>query len=250
MHDREDPNAPFENVRALDVLAIAAHPDDVEQTCGGTLLRAAESGYRTGVLDLTAGDMGSRGTPELRIEESMTAARHLLVAWRHNLRWPDARLENTITARMTLAGVIRRLRPTVVILPYWSGRHPDHYRASEIGYEACFLSGLRRLEEETPPHRPFKIIYSSLYANVPPSFVVDISRQFEARMTALLSYASQYGASDIASDLFPSHGEVRERLAAVARFYGNLIGVKYGEPFVVKEAMQVDDIVNLPVRSI
>ncbi len=247
MHDA---NEPLETLRPLDVLALAAHPDDVEQTCGGTLLAMAELGYRTGVLDLTAGDMGSRGIPDLRIQESEIAARHLLLAWRQNLRWPDARLENTITARMTLAGVIRRIRPRVVILPYWKGRHPDHYRASEIGYEACFLAGLRRLEEDTPPHRPFKILYSSLYANVRPSFVVDISRQFDRRMLALLSYASQYSESATASDLFPSHDEIRERLAAVARFYGNLIGVKYGEPFVVKECIQVDDIVSMPVRSI
>lgn len=245
-----DPNEPFENLRPLDVLAIAAHPDDVEQTCGGTLIRMAETGYRNGVLDLTAGDMGSRGTPDLRVKESKDAAIHLLLNWRENLRWPDARLENTITARMTLAGVIRRIRPRVVILPYWTGRHPDHYNASVIGYEASFLAGLKRLEEDTPPHRPFKILYSSLYANVSPSFVVDISRQFERRMAALFSYRSQYGDSEEASDLFPSHKEVEERLAAVARFYGNLIGVKYGEPFVVKEAMQVDDIVAMPVRSI
>ena len=169
-----DPNEPFENLRPLDVLAIAAHPDDVEQTCGGTLIASAELGYRTGVLDLTAGDMGTRGAPDIRIRESQSAALHLLLAWRQNLRWPDARLENTISARMTLAGVIRRIQPRVVILPYWEGRHPDHYRASEIGYEACFLAGLRRLEEDTAPHRPFKILYSSLYANVTPSFVVDI----------------------------------------------------------------------------
>jgi N-acetylglucosamine malate deacetylase 1 len=247
MHDA---NEPFENLRALDVLAIAAHPDDVEQTCGGTLVSMGELGYRTGVLDLTAGDMGSRGTPDLRIQESQTAAQHLLLAWRQNLRWPDARLENTITARMTLAGVIRRIRPRVVILPYWAGRHPDHYRTCEVGYDACFLAGLRRLEEETAPHRPFKILYSSLYANVTPSFVVDISRQFDRRMAALLTYTSQYGNSETASDLFPSHQEIRERVAAIARFYGNLIGVKYGEPFVVKESMQIDDIVNMPVRSI
>ena len=244
-----DPNEPFENLRPLDVLAIAAHPDDVEQTCGGTLIRMAEQGYRGGVLDLTAGDMGSRGTPEIRIAESQAAARHLLLAWRQNLRWPDARLENNIAARMTLAGVIRRIRPRVVILPYWTGRHPDHYRAAEIGYEACFLAGLRRLEEDVPPHRPFKVLYSSLYANVTPSFVVDISRQFERRMAALLSYSSQYGDTEQVSDLFPSHKEVEERLAAVARFYGNLISVKYGEPFVVKEAIQIDDIVSMPVRS-
>ena len=245
-----DPNEPFDNLDPLDMLAIAAHPDDVEQTCGGTLLRTAETGHRTGILDLTAGDMGSRGTPALRIEESKAAAEHLLVAWRQNLRWPDARLENTVSARMTLAGVIRRLRPRVVILPYWTGRHPDHYRASELGYEACFLAGLRRLEEDVPPHRPFKILYSSLYANVTPSFVVDISRQFDRRMAALLSYESQYGDGEGAAELFPSHAEVSERLAAVSRFYGNLIGVKYGEPFVVKESMRVDDVMNMPVRSI
>ena len=208
-----DPNEPFENLRPLDVLAIAAHPDDVEQTCGGTLIKMAERGYRTGVLDLTAGDMGSRGTPDLRIVESKKAAECMLLSWRENLRWPDARLENHVSARMTLAGVIRRLRPRVVILPYWTGRHPDHYRASELGYEACFLSGLKKLEEETPPHRPSKILYSSSYANVTPSFVVDITRQFDRRMAALFSYASQYGDSETASGLFPSHREVEERLA-------------------------------------
>lgn len=246
----EDPNQPFEDLRPLDLLAIAAHPDDVEQTCGGTMIGAGESGYRTGVLDLTAGDMGSRGNAELRMREAQRAAEHLGLSWRQNLRWPDARLENTITARMTLAGVIRRLRPRTVILPYWTGRHPDHYRAAEIGYEACFLAGLKRLEEDTPAHRPFKVIYSSLYANVTPSFVVDISRHFERRMAALFSYESQYGDSDQAGDLFPSHAEVKERLAAVARFYGNLIGTRYGEPFVVKEAIRVDDVMQMPVRSI
>ncbi len=244
-----DPNEPFENLRPLDVLAIAAHPDDVEQTCGGTLIRMAEQGYRNGVLDLTAGDMGTRGTPELRIQESQTAGEQMLLSWRQNLRWPDARLENHIGSRMTLAGVIRRIRPRVVILPYWSGRHPDHYRACEIAYEACFLAGLKRLEEDVPPHRPFKILYSSLYANVTPSFVVDISRQFDRRMAALFSYVSQYGDAGEGAGLFPSHAEVEERLAAIARFYGNLIGVKYGEPFVVKEAMEIADIVAMPVRS-
>jgi N-acetylglucosamine malate deacetylase 1 len=246
-----DPNEPFENLDPLDVLAIAAHPDDVEQTCGGTLLRMKEEyGYRSGVLDLTAGDMGTRGTPELRIEESQEAAKHMQLSWRQNLRWPDARLENHVGARMTLAGVIRRLRPRTVILPYWTGRHPDHYRASEIGYEACFLAGLKRLEEDTPPHRPFKVLYSSIYANVTPSFVVDISRQFDRRMGALFSYVSQYGDALEGSDLFPSHREVEERLSAVARFYGNLIGVKYGEPFIVKEMLEVGDVVSMPVRSI
>jgi bacillithiol biosynthesis deacetylase BshB1 len=235
---------------SLDVLALAAHPDDIEQTCGGTLIRMAEMGYRTGALDLTAGDMGTRGTPDQRIAEAEVAGRHMRLEYRDNLHFPDARLENTIGARMTLAVKIRELRPRVVILPYWQGRHPDHYRASELGYEACFLAGLKKLDEYSGPHRPHKIIYASLYANVTPSFVVDISAQFEARMAALLSYQSQYGAQSEGSDLFPQEQEIRERLGSIARFYGNLIGAKYGEPFVVKETMQVDDIVNMGVRSI
>ncbi len=234
----------------LDVLAMAAHPDDVEQTCGGTLIRMAEMGYRTGVLDFTAGDMGTRGTPEQRVAESETAAKHLMLQWRGNQYMPDARLENTITARMTLALRIRELKPRVVILPYWQARHPDHYRCGEIGYEACFLAGLKKLDEYSEPHRPSKILYSSLYADVKPSFIVDISGQFERRMAALLSYTSQYGETGEGGTLFPNEEEIRDRLGAIARFYGNQIGVKYGEPFVVKEAMRIDDIVAMPVRSI
>jgi N-acetylglucosamine malate deacetylase 1 len=235
---------------SLDVLAIAAHPDDVEHTCGGTLIRMAESGYRTGVLDLTAGDMGTRGTPDERLAEAEAAARHMSLAWRGNLRFPDARLENNIGARMTLAVKIRELRPRVAILPYWEARHPDHYRACELGYEACFLAGLKKLDEYSEPHRPFKIVYSTLYANVKPSFVVDISAQFERRMAALLSYKSQFAPQEEGKSLFPTEQEIRDRLSAIARFYGNLIGVKYGEPFAVKETMQVDDLVSMPVRSI
>jgi bacillithiol biosynthesis deacetylase BshB1 len=233
----------------LDVLAIAAHPDDVEQTCGGTMLKMAEMGYRTGVLDLTAGDMGTRGTPEERIAESAEAARILRLKHRDNLRFPDARLENALAARMTLAVHIRNLKPRVVILPYWEARHPDHYRAAEIGYEACFLAGLKKLDEYSGAHRPFKVLYASLYANVSPTFVVDISAQFERRMESLLAYRSQYRTSVEGSALFPAETEIRERLGAIARFYGNLIGVRYGEPFVVKETMRVDDIAALGVRS-
>jgi N-acetylglucosamine malate deacetylase 1 len=234
----------------LDLLAIAAHPDDVEQTCGGTLLRMAEAGYRTGIIDLTAGDMGTRGSPEIRVSESSDAAKILKVSHRENLHFPDARLENSMAGRMTLAQRIRELRPRTVILPYWEGRHPDHYRTTELGYEACFLAGLRKIDPYTEPHRPYKIVYSSLYANVTPSFVVDITPQFERRMQSLLAYRSQYGEVTEGGALFPDEPEIRDRLAATARFYGNLIGVKYGEPFVVKETMRVDDVVGLQVRSL
>jgi N-acetylglucosamine malate deacetylase 1 len=236
-------------VRALDLLAIAAHPDDVEQTCGGTMLLMAEKGYRTGIIDLTAGDMGTRGSPKLRVAESEEAASILLASHRENLHMPDARLENSLAGRITIAAKIRELRPRVVILPYWEGRHPDHYRTGEMAYEGCFLAGLAKLDPYTEPHRPYKVLYSSLYAPVTPSFVVDISAQFERRMASLMAYRSQYGDGGEGSGLFPSETEVRERLASMARYYGNLIGCKYGEPFVVKETMRVDDVIAMGVRS-
>jgi bacillithiol biosynthesis deacetylase BshB1 len=240
----------------LDLLAIAAHPDDVEQTCGGALLRMAEAGYRTGIIDLTAGDMGTRGSPETRLAEASAAAAVLGVSHRENLYFPDARLENSMAGRMTLAQRLRELRPRTVILPFWEGRHPDHYRAAEMGYEACFLAGLKKIDQYTEPHRPYKIIYASLYANVTPSFVMDITRQFERRMESLLCYRSQYGTASASghivegATIFPDQAEIRDRLAAIARFYGNLIGVRYGEPFVVKETMRIDDVVAMSNRSL
>ena len=245
-----NPDFDLEDPPQIDALAIAAHPDDVEQTCGGTLIRLAEQGYRTGVLDLTAGDMGTRGTPEQRLEESEAAGHHMLIKWRGNLRLPDARLENTISARMTLATELRRLKPRLVILPYWEARHPDHAKASQLGYEAIFLAGLKKLDQYTDAHRPRKILYASQYANVTPSIVVDITAQFDRRMEALLAYKSQYGQQEGGSDLFPGEKEIRERLETVARFYGNLIGVKYGEAYVVKEPVAVEDVMQLGPRSI
>src|SRR5580693_9829500 len=155
----------------LDLLAIAAHPDDVELTCGGTLLKAAEQGYKTGILDLTAGEMGTRGTPETRLKEAAKAARILRVAHRENLRLPDAYLEVTKETKLAVAQRIRALKPHTVILPYWEGRHPDHYTAARLGYEGCFLAGLKRLDLEGEAHRPFKVLYATAYdRTVRPSF--------------------------------------------------------------------------------
>jgi bacillithiol biosynthesis deacetylase BshB1 len=233
----------------VDLLAIAAHPDDVEQTCGGTLLRSAEAGYRTGVIDLTAGEMGSRGNPELRLDEAQTAGAVLKLTHRSNMHFPDTRLINCVEFREKLALEIRKLRPRTVIIPWNEARHPDHFHAGAIAFDASFLAGLRKLDPATEPHRPYKVIYSSIYANITPTFVVDISSHFERRMESLFCYCSQYGAQDGASDLFPDAREIGERLAGIARFYGNLIGAKYGEPFIVKETMRVDDVVAMPVRT-
>lgn len=234
----------------VDVLAIAAHRDDVEQTCGGTLIRMAEKGYRTGVLDLTAGEMGTRGDADTRAREAADAAREMLLARRDNLGLPDARLENTLEARLAVAAKIRDFRPRTVILPYWEGRHPDHYRTAQIGYEACFLAGLQKLDLPGDPHRPAKILYAALYANVRPTFVVDITAQFDRRQRALFSYRSQFDDQPSGADLFPAQKEMDERLRAVARYYGMLIGTEYGEPYVIKEMMRVEDVVAMGVRSL
>ena len=233
----------------VDILAIAAHPDDVEQTCGGTLIAMAEKGYRTGVLDLTAGEMGTRGSSAQRLEEAARAAEILLLTRRENARLPDARLENTMEARLRVADWIRDFRPRIVILPYWEGRHPDHYRASEIGAEACFFAGLKKLDLAGEPHRPSKVLYASIYADVRPSFVVDISAQWGRREESLFCYRSQYGAQGEGDNLFPAQRAVLERLTVAPRFYGLMIDAAYGEPFVVKEMMRVDDIAAMGVRS-
>ena len=237
----------------LDILAIAAHRDDVEQTCGGTLLKMAERGYRTGILDLTQGEMGTRGTVEDRAREAAEAARILRVCWREALDIPDGRVENTWENRLKVTRVIREQRPRVLILPYWKARHPDHYTASVLSYEACFLAGLTRLEvgaASLPPFRPFKIIYATLYYDVRPTFVVDITDQFESRFQALMAYKSQYSDQEAGKGLFPAQQEIRARIESMARFYGALAGVTYAEPFIQKEVGLVDDLLQLPVKSI
>jgi LmbE family N-acetylglucosaminyl deacetylase len=273
---------------SLDILAIAAHRDDVEQTCGGTLLKAARRGQRTGILDLTQGEMGTRGTAEDRAREADDAAKILGVGWRRALDLPDGRVENTWENRLKVASVIRETRPRVIILPYWKGRHPDHYTASVLGYEACFLAGLAKLDPAKPlasqasgsgtvdavttssqlragrpqdsrqdagatslaPHRPFKIIYATLYYDIRPSFVVDISEQFEGKFASILAYKSQFSDQEAGKDLFPAHDEIHARVEAMARFYGMLGGVTYAEPFLQKEVGLVDDLLSIPVKSI
>src|SRR5207249_11884653 len=234
----------------LDILAIAAHRDDVEQTCGGTLLKMAQKGQRTGILDLTRGEMGTRGSAADREREANAAGRLMQVRWREALDIPDGRVENNWANRLKIAQVIRRARPRVVILPYWKGRHPDHYTCSTVGYEACFLAGLHKLDLEGKPHRPFKIVYATLYYDIRPTFVVDITEQFEGRMQSLLAYKSQFTDQDAGRADFPPQAEIRERVASMASYYGMLVGVRYAEPFVQKEVGLVEDLITIPVKSI
>jgi bacillithiol biosynthesis deacetylase BshB1 len=241
----------------LDVLAIAAHPDDAELTCGGTLLKMAHLGYKTGILDLTAGEMGTRGTPETRANEAAKAAKILRASWRCTLGVPDSDVQPSRQHKLRLASVIRELRPKTVILPYWQARHPDHYHASTLGYEGCFLAGLKQLPLEGEPHRPFKILYSTAFADVRPTFVVDITAHYEQRRRAILAFASQFhpqkgesAARFKKTNVFLAIDRLEGQMNLLARQFGEMIGVKYGEPFLVKELMQVHDVVKMDVRSI
>jgi bacillithiol biosynthesis deacetylase BshB1 len=233
-----------------DVLAIAAHRDDVEQTCGGTLLRMAARGLRTAILDLTRGEAGTRGSADERAREAEEAARILGVGSRQPLDLPDGAIANSFENRVAIVRVLRQLRPRVVILPYWQARHPDHAITAPLGAEACFLSGLKKIDTGAEPHRPFKIVYASLYADVRPTFVVDITPFIEQRHEALMAYRSQYANQTAGAAIFVAEEEIRERTFAEARHYGLLAGVRYGEPFVQKEIGLVDDLTLLPVQSI
>lgn len=237
---------------ALDLLAIAAHPDDVELTCGGTVLKMADAGYRTGILDLTQGETGTRGTVETRAREAARAAKILDVKVRRNAKLPDARLRVCDEHKAVIAEIIRELRPRTVILPYWQGRHPDHYTAATLGYEACFIAGLKNYSLAGEPFRPFKIIYATADATVTPTFAVDITKQFERRRRAILAYKSQFSPPKRMprSKVFLPLDELEDRMNFQARHYGRMIGVKYAEGFVVKETLQVEDVVKMQVRSL
>ena len=237
----------------LDLLAIAAHPDDVELTCGGTLIKMAQLGYKTGVLDLTRGEMGTRGTPETRLQEAQRAGEIMGVAVRSNLSLPDARLEVSEEYKLAVAAKIREWQPHTMILPYWEGRHPDHYNGAKLSYEGCFLAGLKQLSLPGEAFRPFKILYSTTYdETVRPSFAVDITAQFERRHEAILAYESQFRPKkrEDSSKVHIPLDELEDRVNLTSRYYGRMIGVKYAEPFLVREILQVDDVVKMPVRSV
>jgi len=237
----------------VDLLAIAAHPDDVELTCGGTLIKMKKRGYRTGIIDLTSGEAGSRGSADVRRREAAAAARALGVVHRENLEFPDAHLEMRMDYKLAIAERIRALRPRTLILPYWEGRHPDHYTASRLGYEACFLAGLKAVDLPGEAHRPFKVLYATAYdRGTRPSFVVDVSAEFAQRNRAIMAYVSQFRPKVRArkTEAAARLDRLVQYVELTSRFYGEMAGVQYAEPFLVKEVMQADDVVDMPIRSI
>jgi bacillithiol biosynthesis deacetylase BshB1 len=236
----------------VDILAIAAHRDDVELTCAGTLLKAVDAGYRVGILDLTAGESGTRGSVSLRAEEAERSARILGVMERRNAGLPDAHLENSEQTRKKVVEEIRHFAPRVVILPFPVGRHPDHRVASELGRDASFLAGLERYDASGIAHRPDKLLYALSYREDPvkPTFVVDISNQFDRKLAAIKCYGSQFDGAKAAGEIFPTGQDLYSLVETQNAHYGSLIRKRYGEPFFTHETMEVDDVLKLGVRSI
>jgi bacillithiol biosynthesis deacetylase BshB1 len=235
----------------VDLLAIGAHPDDAELTCGGALIKAARRGYATAVVDLTGGESGTYGTRSLRSEEAARAAKVLRVKERLNAGLPDAGLFNTDETRRVVVALLRHLRPRVVILPFPIGRHPDHRIASELCRDASYLAGLKNYPADGAPHRPEKIIYTLAYREDPvkPTFVVDISDEFETKLQAIRCYASQFDGQMAAGEIFPAGDDIYENVRMHCARAGSLIRTAYGEPFFTHETVRIDDLVAMGVRS-
>jgi bacillithiol biosynthesis deacetylase BshB1 len=236
----------------LDLLAIVAHPDDAELLCGGTLIRAADAGRRTGVLDLTGGEAGTAGSASLRAEESARASEIMGLSARRVAGLPDGELRNTPSARNRVAGILRELRPDTVIVMWPEARHPDHRVASQLAYDACFVAGLTRAPIEGERFRPRKVLYAMSYReHVPkPTFVVDISPQMDRKLDAIFAYGSQFEGKKGMGEVYPGgERDMREQLRVHAAYYGGLIRVEYGEPFWTRETMAVDDPAGVGVAS-
>jgi len=238
----------------IDLLAIAAHRDDVELTCGGTLAKAARAGHRVGIIDLTQGEMGTRGDAATRAAEAERAAKTLGIALRLTAGMRDAHLANDEPSREAVVALIRRTKPKVVILPFPVGRHPDHRVAAELGRDACYLAGLAKYApgKGGEAHRPYKLLYALAYREDPvkPTFVVDISDVFEKKMEAIRCYSSQFDGAKAAGEVFPTGQDLYELIRVQSAHYGSLIRRRYGEPFYTAETQEVDDVLDLGVQSI
>lgn len=226
----------------VDVLAIGAHPDDLELTCGGTIAKMAAEGRRVGMLDLTRGEMGTRGTPEIRKREADNAARILGASWRHQLDFGDGGLRTGRDEELELISVIRAARPSLIIGPYPDDRHPDHARAGRLVTDAWFYAGLARLEMDAAAHRPQAVIYYLMNFPVTPTFIVDVTKHHDARRGAMLAFESQFHQEN--SNEPPTliaQKSFLDMIEARLRHYGGMIGAEFGEPFWSRTPPRVDD---------
>jgi bacillithiol biosynthesis deacetylase BshB1 len=244
------PPQPADEPRPVDILAVMPHRDDAELLCGGTLARAVDRGHAAGVLDLTRGERGTRGSAERRAAEAEDAARALGLTARANAGLADAGLHNDDESRRRIVRLLRAFRPRVVLLPWRRGRHPDHRVGSELARDACYLAGLEKYGEGQA-HRPEKLAYALAYREDPvePTFVVDVTEQFDRKMEAVRCYGSQFDGARRGGEIHPTGRSLYERVETELRHYGSLIRRPYGEPFWTEETMRVDDPVGLGVAT-
>jgi bacillithiol biosynthesis deacetylase BshB1 len=227
----------------LDMLAFAAHPDDIELTCGGTIIKLVCKGYQIGIIDLTQGELGTRGNAEIRQKEASTAADIMGVKIRENLGIPDGNIEINMKNRLHIIKIIRRYKPCLIFLPYWKGRHFDHIHCSHLVSEAAFYAGLSKIETEQRAYRPLRLIYYMIRHDFRPTFIVDISDYFEDKLKAIRAHESQFTTSVAPGEPFTAMNspEFLRGIETRARYYGSFIGVDYGEPFYMKEILKLDD---------
>ncbi len=236
----------------IDVLCMMAHMDDAEMMCGGTLIKLKNQGYSVGIVDFSRGEMGTRGSPEEREKEAECAALIMGVDMRINLEIPDAYIENSLENRRKVVQAIREYRPQLIITHDINNRNPDHTHTAMLVKESSFTSGLEKYDTGQKSHRPNKILYAMEYFESKPSIIVDITNQFERKMSAVACYKSQtynfeYKASPtyIASDRFLKELETR------FRYYGSKIHSDFGEPFLMDTPIEIEDVVKeIALRSL
>ncbi|MEJ2052857.1 MAG: bacillithiol biosynthesis deacetylase BshB1 [Calditrichaceae bacterium] len=227
----------------LDLLAFGAHPDDVELSCGGTIIKLVKAGYSVGVIDLTEAELSTRGTVENRRIETAKAGEIMGIKVRENLQIPDGHIDNVEKNRLKVINSIRKYKPKIVFAPYTDDRHPDHVHASKLIIESAFYSGLVKIESEFPAHRPEKIIHYFQHLVDKPSFVVDISNEFVQKMETVKAFASQfYNPESDEPETLISRKNFMQMLEDRARYFGYQVGVEYAEPFFIKSMIKIDNI--------
>ena len=236
----------------LDLLAIMAHPDDAELLCGGALAKAAALGDRVGILDLTRGEVGSSGSGEIRAEEAVRSAKLLGLAVRRNAGLHDSGLINDDASRSIVVGLIRELRPSVIVTHWREGRHPDHRVAAQLAYDASFLSALKNYDAPGDAHRPDKVVHCLLFReDVPrPSFVVDITDHIDRKMAAVACFESQFSGKASAGEVFGAGDRpLEDQIRAQCAHHGSRIRCAYGEPFWTRETVALESLVSSRVST-
>ncbi len=242
-------NLPYlikKQVNNLDILAFGAHPDDVELSCGGTLLKLAEQGYSTAIIDLTRAELSTQGNPEQRRQEAETAGRILKVAVRENLMFPDGGIVNNEENRLRVIETIRKHKPQIVLAPFNQDRHPDHEHTSQLVRECCFYAGLEKIQTRSEPHRPHTVLYYFQHWVEQPVFIVDISDTFETKMEAVRAYKSQFIRTEKnIKETFINRPEFLQSIKNRAEYFGYQAGVRYGEAFHVRLPIKLDNLMDI-----